>query len=123
MVECVTTFDDGTLISTQPESISPFNYGDRVILRKLPKNVSVTELINVHQEAVADYKLQHPEAKARIVNDLAGVEARWIEGQEIKAAYRKSIDYVSDEELHKMLGAQYDNLAAKIRKQLQIMTA
>jgi tetratricopeptide (TPR) repeat protein len=123
MVECVTTFDDGTLISTQPESISPFKYGDRVILRKLPKNVSVTELINVHQEAVADYKLQHPEAKARIVNDLAGVEARWIEGQEIKAAYRKSIDYVSDEELHKMLGAQYDNLAAKIRKQLQIMTA
>lgn len=123
MVECVTTFDDGTLISTQPESISPFNYGDRVILRKLPKNVSVTELINVHQEAVADYKLQHPEARARIVNDLAGVEARWIEGQEIKAAYRKSIDYVSDDELHKMLGAQYDNLAAKIRKQLHIMTA
>lgn len=123
MVECVTTFDDGTLISTQPESISPFSYGDRVILRKLPKNVSVAELINVHQEAVADYKLQHPEAKARIVNDLAGIEARWIEGQQIKAAYRKSIGYVSDEELHKMLGAQYDNLAEKIRKQLQIMTA
>ncbi len=123
MVECVTTFDDGTLISTQPESISPFKYGGGVILRKLAKNVSVQELVTVHKELVADYKLQHPEAKARVVNDLAGVEARWIEGQDIKAAYRKSIDYVSDEELRTMLGAHYDSLADKIRAQIKLMTA
>ncbi|WMW79948.1 tetratricopeptide repeat protein [Undibacterium cyanobacteriorum] len=123
MVECVTTFDDGTLISTQPESISPFQYGGGVILRKLSKNVSVQELVTVHKEMVADYKLQHPEAKPRIVTDLAGVEARWIEGQEIKSAYRKSINYATDEELRAMLGGQYEALADKIRTQIQLMTA
>ena len=57
-----------------------------MILRKLAKTSK--ELVTVHKELVADYKLQHPEAKARVVNDLAGVEARWIEGQDIKAAYQ-----------------------------------
>ena len=79
--------------------------------------------MTVHKELVADYKLQHPEAKARVVNDLAGVEARWIEGQDIKAVYRRSIDYVSDEELRTMLGAHYDSLADKIRAQIKLMTA
>ena len=123
MIECVTMFDDGAMITTQPHSISPFEYGGKIIQNKLAANVKLADLFIAHQASVATYLQQNPQVQSKCVLDLAGVEARWIAGQEAKSAYRKSINYVSDAELKTMLGAHYDRFAEKIREQLRLMTA
>lgn len=123
MVECVTTFDDGAMITTQPQSISPFEYGGKIIQNKLPLNVGVAELVAAHQQSVANYVKANPSAQSIRVSDLAGVEARWVAGQELKAAYRESINYISDHELRVMLGVHYERFAEKIREQIKVMTA
>ena len=56
-----------------------------------------------------------------IVDSLARVEERWIAGQQSKAAYRKSIGYVSETELRRLLSGNYDRFADKIKKQLHLM--
>ncbi len=123
MTECVTHFDDGSLISTQPESISPFDYGGKIRMIKLPPQASVEEIYQTHVRAVAEFRAANPAAKPMIVNDVPGVEARWIAGQESKAAYRKSIGYVSDSELRRLLGGHYERFAPKVRALIHSMTA
>ncbi|MBC3806662.1 hypothetical protein H8K52_04795 [Undibacterium seohonense] len=122
MIECVTTFDDGGMITTQPHSISPFEYGGKIIQNKLPAKASLADLVTAHRGSVASYLQQNPSVKSVRVTDLAGVEARWIAGQEAKAAYRESINYVSDAELQIMLGSHYERFADKVREQLRLMT-
>jgi hypothetical protein len=50
---------------------------------------------------------------------MAGFEQRWIEGQHAKGAYRKSIGYVTDAELKRVLGRMYERFAPKIRTQIE----
>jgi tetratricopeptide (TPR) repeat protein len=123
MIECVTTFDDGAMITTQPQSISPFEYGGKIIQNKLSPNIGVAELVAAHQQSIANYVKANSSAQSIRVSDLAGVEARWVAGQELKAAYRESINYISDQELRGMLGAHYERFAEKIREQIKVMTA
>ena len=121
MTECVTQFEDGSLITTQPENISPFEYGDRIVVIKLPAGSSTEHIYQAHVQAVAEFRTANPEAKPMIVDSLARVEERWIAGQQSKAAYRKSIGYVSETELRRLLSGNYDRFADKIKKQLHLM--
>lgn len=121
MTECVTQFEDGSLITTQPENISPFEYGDRIVVIKLPAGSSTERIYQAHVQAVAEFRTANPEAKPMIVDSLARVEERWIAGQQSKAAYRKSIGYVSETELRRLLSGNYDRFADKIKKQLHLM--
>ncbi|MDP2228873.1 MAG: tetratricopeptide repeat protein [Moraxellaceae bacterium] len=121
MTECVTHFDDGGMISTQPESISPFEYGGNIIINKLPAKATVADIVQHHAASVAEYRHAHPHATPMYVTDLAGVEERWVAGQEAKSAWRQSVGYATDAELHKLLGAHYDQFADKVRTQLKLM--
>lgn len=118
MVEAVTHFDDGTLLSTQFESVSPFEYGGRVRIERVPSNTPLSRLVEHHRDRAAAYQSAHPAAKPMRAHDLAGFEQRWIAGQEAKAAYRKSVGYVTDTELQKMLGRMHDRFAPKVRAQI-----
>lgn len=121
MVECVSQFEDGTLITTQPESISPFEYGGKIHMNKLARDADVGDIYQAHAQAVAAFRAAHPEVRPMIVKDLAGVESRWIAGQQSKAAYRKSVGYATDNELRRLLGAHFDRFADKVRAHLHAM--
>lgn len=121
MIECVTQFDDGTLISTQPESISPFEFGGQIMINKLPAKAGVTEIFQKHAASLFEYRTSHPQARPMQVKTLEEVEARWVAGQAAKAAYRKSIGYVTEAELRKMLGGHYGRFSEKILAQIRLM--
>lgn len=123
MVECNSAFDDGSAISTQPESVSPFEAGGKIRQIKLPKNATIEQIFRAHTQALAEFRAANPAARPIVSRDLAGVEARWVAGQKAKAEYRKSIGYVSDRELKAMLGGHYDRLAEKVKAQLRLMAA
>jgi tetratricopeptide (TPR) repeat protein len=123
MVECVTQFEDGTLLSTQPENPSPFRYGGDVQIERMPADSGAIAIYQRHVARVAAYKAAHPGALALVAHDLEGMEQRWCEGQRVKSAYRRSVGYITDDELKQMLGAQYPRYAEKVRAQVDAMAA
>jgi hypothetical protein len=123
MVECVSQFDDGTLLSTQYDSISAFEYGGTVRIERVPRGTPVQALLERHQQRVAAHKAAFPAAVAMVADDLAGMERRWIEGQRVKRAYRVSVGYATDAELQRLLGAQHARFGGKVREQLQALAA
>jgi tetratricopeptide (TPR) repeat protein len=123
MVECVTQFEDGTLLSTQPENPSPFRYGGEVQIERMPADSGAVAIYERHVARVAAYKAAHSGARALVAHDLEGMEQRWCEGQRVKSAYRRSVGYITDDELKRMLGAQYPRFADKVRAQVDAMAA
>lgn len=121
MVECVSQFDDGTHLSTQYENPSPFEYGDRIDIERMPRRTPVRDLVARHIARVAQFKLRHPANVAMVADDLEGVELRWREGQRVKCDYRTSIGYITEAELKRLLGAQHERFGGKVRTQLAML--
>lgn len=119
MIEAVTHFDDGTLLSTQTENVSPFEFGGAIRIERMPRGTPLARLVEHHRDRAASYQSAHPGAKPIRAHDLEGFEARWIAGQQAKGAYRKSVGYVTESELRKLLGGMHDRFAAKIRTQIE----
>jgi tetratricopeptide (TPR) repeat protein len=118
MLEAVTHFDDGTLFSTQWDSVSPFEFGGRVRIERMPRGTRLAALVEHHRDRAAAYQSAHPRATPRRARDLAGFEQRWIEGQHAKRDYRISVDYITESELRRLLGRMYDRFADKVREQI-----
>lgn len=123
MVECVSQFEDGTHLSTQHENISPFEFGGNIRVEKLPRKTPIKDLIAHHMARVKEYKQLNPGCAAMVVQDIAGMDHRWREGQRVKGIYRKSIGYVTETELKNLLGAHYARFADKVRRQLALLAA
>ena len=123
MVECITQFEDGAHLSTQFENPSPFEHGGQVLIATMPRTTSVRDLVAHHVQRVAAYKAEHPHSVAMTVQDIAGVEQRWQEGQRVKLAHRRSVGFASDTELQRMLGGHYARLGEKVRRQLTLLAA
>lgn len=123
MVECVTQFTNGDHLSTQYQSVSPFEYGPPIYIEKLPANASTAELVALHLQRLEEYKAEYPIAKAMRAVDLEGMEERWVRGQAVKRNYRAQLGYVTDTELQKLLGAFYDKFAQKVRAKIKVLAA
>jgi tetratricopeptide (TPR) repeat protein len=121
MLECVTQFDDGTHLSTQFESPSPFEYHGHIQIERLPAKTPLRDLFARHVERVAAHKATHPQAVAMTADDLAGMDRRWREGQRVKRDYRASIGYVTDAELKRLLGAHHGRFGDKVKSQLAVL--
>ena len=121
MVEFVTHFDDGTFLSTQNESISPFEWGGRCVVRKVPPRMPLAERAAVHAQAVAEHLASHPQARPIRREGLEGIEEGWIASSLAKREFRRSIGFATDAELRQMLGARHDELAPKVRRKLEVL--
>lgn len=117
MTECISYFDDGGYLITQYESISGFYYAV-VDIERMPRSKSVAALVARHRERVAAYRRAHPQAQALPATELPEIESNIRRGQAIKHNYRRSIGFITDVELRKMLGGNYARFAQKIRSKL-----
>jgi tetratricopeptide (TPR) repeat protein len=118
MTECITHFDDDGFLITQYESISSFDHAKVVDIERLPPSTSVAALVARHRQRVADYRQTHPRARALPATNLVEIESNIRRGQALKRDYRRSIGFITDGELRKMLGGHYDRFAQKIRTKL-----
>lgn len=123
MVECVSQFTNGDHLSTQYESVSPFEYGPPIYIEKMPNNTSVSGLVKRHLQRLDDHKHELPHSDPMRTMDLAGMEERWIKGQEVKREYRRKINYITEPELQKLLGAYYDKFGDKVRAKVNVLAA
>ncbi len=123
MVECVSQFTNGDHLSTQYQSVSPFEYGPPIYIEKLPANAAAAELVALHLQRLEEYKAEYPIAKAMRAVDLEGMEERWVRGQAVKRSYRAQLGYVTDTELQKLLGTFYDKFAQKVRAKIKVLAA
>jgi tetratricopeptide (TPR) repeat protein len=123
MVECVSQFTNGDHLSTQYQSVSPFEYGPPIYIEKLPTNASAAELVALHLQRLEEYKAEYPIAKAMRAVDLESMEERWVRGQSVKRNYRTQIGFITDTELQKLLGAHYDKFAQKVRAKIKVLAA
>lgn len=123
MVECVSQFNNGDHFSTQYLSSSPFEYGPPIYVEKLPVTASVAELVAVHLTRIEEYRQEFPSANAMCALNLEGMEQRWITGQAVKREYRRSIGYITEPELRKLLGTSYDKFTNKVRVKLKVLAA
>jgi hypothetical protein len=121
MVEFVTHFDDGTFLSTQNESVSPFEWGGRCVVRKVPPRMPLPQRAATHAQAVAEHLARNPRSQPIVRTGLAGIEDGWIASSAAKRDYRRSIGYATDAELRQLLGGRHDELAPKVRRKLEIL--
>lgn len=118
MTECITHFDDDGYLITQYESISSFDYAKVVDIERLPLKTSVAALVARHRQRVEAYRQANPRARGFPATNLAEIETNIRHGQALKRDYRRSIGFITDAELRRMLGGHYDRFAQKIRSKL-----
>lgn len=125
MLECVSRFTDGTFLSTREAGADVFEYGaaESFHLEKLADGSGPRAVAERHAARVRERLAGLPGSAVDVPTTLDAIEGQWIESNQLKAEYRRSIDYVTDAELRGLLGKQYDRYAEKVRARLALMTA
>jgi hypothetical protein len=122
VVEFETSFADGTTISTNNAgNLGPFGYGPSFLQEKLPRGTPPAGLYQAHKARVKAHAAAHAGVAVRKLRTFEEVSAQQAQMTLAKNAYRRSIGFVSDDELKQMMGPQYDQLAGKVREKLAIM--
>jgi len=125
MLECVSRFADGTFLSTREAGADVFEYGgaESFHLEKLADGSGPRAVAERHAARVRERLADLPGSAVDVPTTLDAIEGQWIESNQLKAEYRRSIDYVTDTELRSLLGKHYDRYAEKVRARLALMTA
>ncbi|MDO4725201.1 MAG: hypothetical protein Q4A97_10640, partial [Comamonadaceae bacterium] len=120
MLTCETLLESGSLIITQWDNPSPFQYEPPIYLERLPARTPVQKVLQRHQQKIAAHLLMHPEDAIVCAQDLPSIEARWHRSQHIRRAQRKAVGYATQAELKQLLGPRhYLSMAASVRLHLQ----
>lgn len=122
LVELETAFSDGTVISTNNAGgINPYGQGPHFLQEKLPPGTAPAALLERHLARVTSHAALHPRYGIREIRTIDEVSRQQAEQVLAKNAYRRSIGFVSDEELRAMMGEQYDKFAPRVREKLKLM--
>lgn len=112
---------DRFLISNNAGSADPFGYGDVVVKQSLPLRVNLSQVMQAHQAA-----LQALVESGQILQDVSSIEALMAlqdKQRQAKNEYRRSIGYVTDQELEALLGERYSELETLVREKLSEIVA
>ena len=123
VIELLTAFGNGQFIVTQ-NSVDPqvFAYGSTVAIEQLPTGAKLEAVLKRHRARVAEYMGIHRKVQTQQATTLDEISLLLARLTETKNQFRKSIGYVSDIELRKLLGAQYEALANRVRQHLARLT-
>lgn len=119
IVELESETQDGKFIITNNSGdLNPFNAGDAVDMLSLPLKTKIKDLVSTHRERINPYG-EKELIQLTNAQEIFSMQERL---RILKNDYRASIGFVTDMELKKMLGKQYDKYAGNIRKYLQQLT-
>lgn len=122
IVELETAFSDGTVLSTNNAGgINPYGQGPHFLQEKLAPGTQPAALLERHEGRVKLHAASHPRHSIQEVRSLEEVSAQQARQVVAKNAYRRSIGFVSEDELRAMMGEQYDQFAPKVREKLKLM--
>lgn len=120
-VELTTQTDNGYFANTRWQIPDFLGNGPRVQMTELPKNTPVKKLIHAHERAIKKMLAANP-CKLVTLDSLTRIEQAWALAAQLKKEYRRSINYVTDEELRKLLGKNHGRFAAKVRNKIAQLT-
>ena len=122
IVEMETAFSNGTVISTSNAGgINPYGQGPHFLQEKMAPRTPPAAIVEKHDARVKMHAAAHPRLAMRAIRTIDEVMAQQAQQVTAKNAYRRSIGFVSDEELRAMMGEQYDRIAPKVREKLKLM--
>ena len=122
MLECSTRFADDFFMSSRaagPDLLDNTGIAN-LSFEYLPPDATPAQVAQRHIERVEERVAQGH--RALPVASLEDIEDNWAATNALKADYRRSIGYVTDEELHRILGRQYDKLAELVRERLKLLS-
>lgn len=125
MLECSSRFSDGIFLNTREVGADAFDYGaaEPFIQEKIADGSGPRKVAERHAERVRERLAALPASAVDVPTTLDAIEGQWIESSQLKAEYRRSLDYVTDAELRTLLGKHYDRYADRVRAKLALMTA
>ncbi len=121
MLECSTRFTDNFFMGSRAAGPDPFDNSAiaNISFEKLPADAAPAQVAEHH---IARVEARIAEGHQVLpATSLEEVEDTWATTTQIKNAYRRSIGFVTDEELRNILGNRHDALAERIRDQLKLL--
>lgn len=121
-VEFSTTMSDGAELDTVPEGVAqmlldpPYQHRDW-----MPRDTPPDVMWRRHQQRLADYQGDHPEATLLAVESLEGKITEYEASMRRKADFRRSLGWLAEEEIRRMLPNANDQFAAQIHKTMRAM--
>lgn len=124
VIEFETAFADDTVISTNNAGgISPYGYGPKFLQEKFAPGTPAAVLLKTHLERVAAHAKAHPAITMRTAHTFDDVVRQQAAQTAMKNDYRRSIGFVTDEELRSLMGDQFEKFAPKVKAKLKLMAA
>ena len=121
VIELESQLADGRfLITNNTEDINAFVAGEHVDMQKFSLKTPHTEIFKAHYKRLNEYK--GIGNKGLPFSNLDEIFAMQESLRVANNDYRKSSGYISDEELEKILGKEYDKFAPKVKKHLEKLT-
>lgn len=119
LIELISAFNDGQFIVTNNTGGGdPFTFGSTVATEQLPLNAKIEEVVKRHRARLAEYLGIHHKEHALPATTMEEMTPLLRQLTAAKNQYRKSIGYVSDTELRKLLGKHHDLLAERVLARL-----
>ncbi len=121
MLECSTRFADDFFMGSRAIGPDPFDNSGiaNISFEKLPVNATPRQVAERHIERVNERVAQGHQVLP--IASLEDVDDIWSTTNALKTNYRRSIGYVTDEELRGILGGHYDRLAELVRERLRLL--
>jgi tetratricopeptide (TPR) repeat protein len=122
LIELITAVSDGQfLITNNSGGVDPFAYGGVIATEQMPLGAKIPEVIKRHRARLAEYLGIHHKEQAQRATTMEEMLPFLSKLAAAKNQYRKSIGYISDAELHRLLGKHYDLLAERVRARLSAL--
>jgi len=120
IIEISSWFSNGRFINTlQTSATINIEYGGLIHIKGMAAHTSVKQQLQQHGQLNAKFLEKFSTAHHMLMHSVADVEQASRYEAKAKNEYRRSIDYVTDKELRKLLRTFYDRLSSKVRKQLE----
>jgi len=119
-IELETAISDGQFIITN-NSDGTFTFGGTVATEQLPSTTKIEDVIKRHRARVNEYlRINHKERalSATTMDEILPLLRKLTAAKNL---YRKSIGYINDAELRRLLDTHYDLLADRVRARLVVL--
>lgn len=114
-LEAMAVLSNDLLVGTYLPSQEEIGFdGSAYRVEMLAPNTPILDLVKRHHKRLNAVWKEFPGVHLSMAQDLTDVEEQWVRRNSAKKANRRALDYVTEEELRRLLGPRHDHLQAKV---------